>query len=149
MNVEIFRMKRDLRTLADDQEKTGRWLADAMQATWESATALLAFPTPADQLGERHRIIANDWQAATMSLLAARLLMRAVELLERVDFTPKVLRDDLGGPRHVPGYLYSAAELADRAADLMSDSAGLVHDNERRWRVFHQRVEALANRMDK
>jgi hypothetical protein len=80
-----------------------------------------------------------------MSLLAARLLLRAVDLLERVDFTPKALREDLGGARHVPGYLYSAAELVDRAADLLSDSAGLVHDNERRWRVFHQRVEALVN----
>lgn len=144
--AEISRMKRDLRSLANDQETTGRWLMDAMQATWDSATALLAFPALADQLGERHRIIANDWQAATMSQLAARLLMRAVDLLERVDFTPAALRDDLAGARHVPGYLYSAAELADRAADLMSDSAGLVHANERRWRIFHQRVEALVNR---
>lgn len=93
---EIARLKRDFRTLAEDQEATGRWLADAMKATWESATALLEFPDLADQLGERHRIIANDWEAATMSLLAARLLLRAVELLERVDFTPKALREDLG-----------------------------------------------------
>jgi hypothetical protein len=140
---EIARLKRDFRTLAEDQEATGRWLADAMKATWESAIALLEFPALADQLGERHRIIANDWEAATLSLLAARLLLRAVDLLERVDFTPKALREDLGGARHVPGYLYSAAELVDRAADLLSDSAGLVHDNERRWRVFHQRVESL------
>jgi len=143
--VEITRLKRDFRTLAEDQESSGRWLADAMQATWDTATALLAFPTLADQLGERHRIIANDWEAATKSLLAARLLLRAVDLLERVDFAPKALRADLGGARHVPGYLYSAAELAGRAADLLSESAGLVHDNERRWRVFHQRVEAVVN----
>ena len=144
--AEIARLKRDLRTLAADQDTTGRWLADAMQATWDLATALLAFPVLADQLGERHRIIANDWQAATMSLLAARLLLRAVDLLERIDFTPQALREDLGGVRHVLGYLYSAAELCDRAADIMSDAAGLVHDNERRWRVFHQRVEELVNR---
>ena len=49
---------------------------------------------------------------------------------------PPALREDLAGPRHVPGYLYSAAELAGRAADLLSDGAGLVRDNERRWRVF-------------
>jgi hypothetical protein len=39
--------------------------------------------------------------------------------------------------------LWSAAELLDHAADLFSDSAGLVHDNERRWRVFRARVEQL------
>jgi hypothetical protein len=37
----------------------------------------------------------------------------------------------------------SAAELVDHAADLLSDSAGLVHENERRWRVFHARVERV------
>ena len=29
------------------------------------------------------------------------------------------------------------------AADLLSDFAGLVHDNERRWRVFRTRVEQI------
>ena len=36
--------------------------------------------------------------------------------------------------------LHSAAELINRAADLCSDSAGLVNDNERRWRIFRERV---------
>lgn len=54
------------------------------------------------------------------------------------------MRADLAGPRLVPGYLYSASELMDRAADLAAESAGLVHDNERRWRVFRARVEAIA-----
>jgi hypothetical protein len=31
--------------------------------------------------------------------------------------------------------------VISRAADLCSDSAGLVHDNERRWRVFRGRVD--------
>ncbi len=137
---EITHLKRDLRTLAADQAGTGRWLADAMAATWGTAAALLQFPELADQLGERHRIIANDWQAAEMALLSARLLDRAVDLLDTVDFTPASLRADLAGARRVPGFLYSAAELADRAADLLSASAGLVHENERRWRVFHAGV---------
>jgi hypothetical protein len=141
--VEITRLKRDLRTLADDQRSTGQWLADAMTATWESAKTLVAFPELADQLGERHRIIANDWQAAESSLHSGRLLDRAADLLEVVDFTPQALRDDLAGPKQVPGYLYAAAELTDRAADLLSDSAGLVHDNERRWRVFRAQVAKI------
>jgi hypothetical protein len=141
--AEISRLKRDLRSLAEDQATTGRWLADAMAATWDAATALLEFPDLADQLGERHRIIANDWQAAELSLLSGRILDRAADLLDRVDFTPGALRADIAGPRQVPGYLYSVAELVDRAADLLSDSAGLVHDNERRWRAFRARVASI------
>ncbi len=141
--AEITKLKRDLRARSEDQDGTGRWLDDAMRTTWDLGPALFAFPELSDLLGERHRIIANDWQAAGMSIIAGRLLGRAVDVLEQVDFAPAAVRADLAGARHVPGYLYSAAELVDRAADLLSDSAGLVHDNERRWRVFRGRVEQL------
>ena len=46
----------------------------------------------------------------------------------------------------LPGYLYSASELLDRAADLAAESAALVHDNERRWRVFRERVATIVSR---
>ncbi len=36
-----------------------------------------------------------------------------------------------------------ASELLDRASDLLAESATLVHDNERRWRVFGERVTHL------
>lgn len=51
----------------------------------------------------------------------------------------------LRGSAALPGRLYSAAELVGRAADLLSDSAGLVHDNERRWRIFRARVDEIVN----
>jgi hypothetical protein len=78
-----------------------------------------------------------------MSSLAGRILNRAADLLDHVELTPAAVRADLDGPRTVHRYLYSSAELIDHAADLLSDSAGLVHDNERRWRLFHQRVADL------
>jgi len=53
------------------------------------------------------------------------------------------VRADLAGQRSLPPYLYSASELLDRAADLAAESATLVHDNERRWRVFRERVESI------
>jgi hypothetical protein len=59
---------------------------------------------------------------------------------ERIDFTPKALRADMAAGKVSAARLYSAAELISHAADLCSDSAGLVHDNERRWRTFRQRV---------
>ena len=141
---ELLRLKRDLAILADDYEETGTWLSEAMQASWEVASALVAHGGLADVLGERHRIIANDWQAACLNLLVARLLRRALDLLANVDFSPAALRADLQGQRVTPHFLYSASELIDRAADLSCEGAMLVHDNERRWRIFRERVAALA-----
>jgi hypothetical protein len=143
--TELTRLIRDLRTVGADGEETGAWLASAMGSTWDAALALADYPELADLLGDRHRIIANDWQAATMSSLAGRALGRAADLLDRLDLTPASIRADLGSTRSYPRYLYSAVELIDHAADLFSDSAGLVHDNERRWRTFHARVVELTS----
>jgi hypothetical protein len=132
--AELERLKRDVAALAGDFESTGAWLAKAMEASWETGKALLPHPPLAGLLGERHRIIANDWQAAGISTLTGRLLRRALEVLEPLDLTPAGIRADLGAARSCPAYLYSASELLDRAADLTSESATLVHDNERRWR---------------
>jgi hypothetical protein len=146
--AELARLKRDLGTLADDLEATGAWMTDAMEKSWQIAGALAQYPQLADLLGERHRIIANDWLSASEQMLIARLLRRALDLIGIVDFTPAALRADLGGERHSAAYLYSASELLDRAADLILDSATLVHDNERRWRVFAARVKALSESHD-
>ncbi|MEU9395468.1 hypothetical protein AB0D86_36415 [Streptomyces sp. NPDC048324] len=141
--TELQRLKREVRQVADDVEQTGAWLTQAMEQAWEIAGSLAAYPALADLLGERHRIISNDWQSAALQCLIARLLRRSLDLLAKVDFTPAALRADLAGERHAPAYLYSASELLDRAADLTAESAMLVHDNERRWRVFRARVREL------
>lgn len=60
--------------------------------------------SPPDFLGERHRIIGNDWQAACMSSLAARLIHRALELLGKIDFSPSALREDLGRAGDIPSW---------------------------------------------
>lgn len=143
--AEIDHLVRELRVTADDFAGTGRWLADAMASSWEVALGLLDIDGLADLLGERHRIIANDWLAASTSQLVARLLSRAADVVDHVDFTPAALRADLAATRRAPRLLRSAAELINRAADLASDSAGLVNDNERRWRVFHERVAQLVD----
>lgn len=141
--AEIAKMKRDLGAAADDFEQTGSWLAEAMQASWATAAALLPQRELADLLGERHRIIANDWRSASLNTLISHLLRRAVELVDQVDLSPAALRADLAGPRSAASYIYSACELLDYAADLVTASATLVHDNERRWRLFHDRVTTL------
>ncbi|WP_406186382.1 hypothetical protein [Streptomyces sp. NBC_01006] len=141
--AELRKLKREVGMLAEDTERGGAWLAHAMEQAWEIAGSLAAYPALADLLGERHRIIANDWQSAGLQALVARLLRRALDLLAGVDFSPAALRADLRGERKAPDYLYSASELFDRAADLMAESATLVHENERRWRMFRARVREL------
>ena len=103
----------------------------------------LEFDALAYVLGERHRIITNDWLAAHMQTLVARLLDRAADMLDRVDLTPAALRADLADARIAPRRLRSVAEMVDHAGDLCGESARLVHDNERRWRVFRERTTNL------
>jgi hypothetical protein len=144
--AEITRIRRELQSRAAGALETGQWLGAAMDAAWGVAKALLEFPELADLLGERHSIIANDAQNAAMLRLIARQLVRADDILERVDFTTSGLRDDLAGPRLAPLYVFSASELIDQAADLAAQSAVLVHRNERAWRVFGERVDELRAR---
>ena len=143
--AEITRIKRELQAGAQSSEQTCSWLASAMEASWAMAEALLPYPELADLLGERHRIIANNWQNATTGQLVAQHLRRAVTVMEQVEFSPAALRADLTGPRTAPSYLYAAAELINHAADLSAASSILVHENERRWRVFHERVEEITS----
>jgi hypothetical protein len=137
----------ELRADAESFAGGGEWLAGAMQASWNVAAKLLEIDGLADVMGERHRIIANDWLAAHMQSLVATLLARAADMLDHVDLGPAALRADLGGGRVAPRRLYAAAEVISRAADLCCESAELVHDNERRWRVTRGRIEQVVQAM--
>jgi hypothetical protein len=141
--AEMTGIKARLASTAESAEHVGTWLANAMEGAWAAAEQLLRYPELADLLGVRHRIIANDWKAAELSLLGARHLRRALAVLERVEYTPAALRADLAGERHAPRYLFSAAELIDRAVDFCAEGSILSRDNERSWRVFRERVAAL------
>jgi hypothetical protein len=81
-----------------------------------------------------------------VSALVARLLARAADILEKIDYSPTALRADLAGPRRLASLVHSAAEMINRAADLCSDSAGLVNDNERRWRTFRRHVATMTGK---
>ena len=129
-------LRREARSLGEEAVATGEWMVKAMQASWTAAAPLLAIAALDDLIGERHRIIANDWQAAGTTVVVGRLLERAADVLDLVDEAATA------GAR-TPRLLHSAAELIARAADLLGESAGLVQENERRWRVFHDRVAAL------
>ena len=90
---EIKHLKRDLRTFSEDAAGAGDWLATAMQSSWDIAPLLFDIDDLADLLGERHRIIANNWQGASMMTLTGRILSRAAELLDARRVHPR-------GPAH-------------------------------------------------
>ena len=142
--AEITRMKSELEAMAAASEQMGPWLASAMDASWTMAETLLSYPQLAGLLAERHKIIGNNWQNASTAQLIARYLRRAVSIMERVDFSPAGLRADLAGARSA-NYLYSAAELINHAADLSAASSVLIHEDERRWRIFHERIEQITS----
>jgi hypothetical protein len=141
--AEITRIKRELQAASEENDQAGDWLGAAMETSWGIAEALLQYPDLADLLSERHRIISNDWQAAALAKLVARNLERARAILETLDFSPAALRQDLDGPRTCPAFLHSACDLIDHGSDLAAESAALVHQNERRWRVFRERIDQI------
>ena len=146
--VEIEQLLEDLDRQTSGLDASGTWLADAMETSWAVAETLLDLPELTDLVAERHAIIAHDWQSASLQSLAARQLRRARAILSRVDFSVAGLRADLAGPRRASALLFAAAEMIDQAADLIVDSATLVRQNERRWRVFHERVDGLRRELD-
>lgn len=115
----------------------------AIETSGEVSAALLFYPDLADLLAERHRIIGNNWRNAATAQLIARYLRRAVSIIRRVDFTPAALRADLAGDRIAAKYLYAVAEMIAHAADLGVESAVLTHEDERRRRIFNERLGAL------
>jgi hypothetical protein len=141
--TEIKQLKRDLRNVGEDFEKSGLWLSEAMENSWNAAAQLIKIPELEDVLGERHRIIINDWQAANLSSLVAKLIKRSLLILDQINFNPEKIREDISKTKRFPELLYSASELMDRAADLSCEFAMLVHDNERRWRIFHKKVKKI------
>jgi hypothetical protein len=138
---ELTTLRADLLHLAGEAHSTGDYLGHAMDASWQMAAGLLAVPELDELLAERHAIIARDAHAATLLTWQARRLQRAVEILDRIDFRAEPLRADLAGPRRAPALLFAAAELIDAAAQACLDAAGLVRQNERPWRRFHDLVE--------
>ena len=82
--AELTRLIRDLRAIGRGLRRNGR-LARQRDAgvVGHRRRARSTSTGLEDFLGDRHRIIANDWLAADMSALVARLLARAADILEQ------------------------------------------------------------------
>jgi hypothetical protein len=141
-SISFGALKRDLWLIGDVAEENGAWLEAAMESSWEAATSLIALDELADVIGERHRIIANDWQAALLDGLVAKLLRRAGELLDSVELDPAESRYPTETTASA-SRLKSAAAIVGRAASLLDDAAELGADNEWRWALVQSHVRRL------
>ena len=69
------------------------------------------FDRLADVMGERHRIIGNDWLAAHMQSLIGHPAGPLADMLSTSTSPRPPLHADLAGPRLAPRRLYAAAEV--------------------------------------
>ena len=136
-------LRRSLWLIADEAAGNGAWLDAAMESSWDEAASLIELDEFADVLEVRHRIIANDWQAALLDGLAAKLLRRALDILESVDAIPTARRDPTSITASA-NRLRGAAAIIARAAELLDDAAALGAENERHWSVVRGRIRELA-----
>ena len=147
--AEITRIKRDVRTIGDevvghgsvvDQPRCrhrGTWpLPSATSPRWPacSVTDIASSPTTGKPRRSAH------WRAGSCT---ARWSCSKGSSSRRRPCDATSSQD-----RVAPRLLHSASELIAHAADLLSDSAGLVHDNEPRWRRFRARVEEVVHDLD-
>ena len=131
-------------TFTSAKEPDPPWTAETVAAINRDYEPLARFfPELADLLAERHRIITTDWQTASMSIIIGHTVDRAVDILDRIDFSLRAIREDLQTEHRYSRLLFSSCELLDHAAGLAAVSATLTQENERRWRIFHERVQSL------
>lgn len=143
MCAEIQRIKLLTRSLVEDFQKIGEWLARAAGSTWDAGKTVRRALSLASTLGESHRVIAKDWLAADMNSLVAWLLRQALKLLDRIEMTAEAIVADLVDTRVYGDILQSAAEILDHAAAIANESELFVQDFDRRWRSFRDQIATV------
>lgn len=138
---ELRTMKERVASLSAYFRRTGKWLAEKMEAGWERESILLC-PEFADIAYPRHVALINTTLTGQCYDTAGRILGAAHKALGSLDMAPNALRSDLSGAAQV---LRSTAWLMDEAAAILAKRAaenGLV---DRHW---SQTIEGLQSRLD-
>ncbi len=135
--AEITRIKSELQAIAASGEQSGAWLAAAMEASWAMAEALLSYPSSP-----------TSWPNGTRSsVTAGGTRLPHCSSHGSCAGPSRSWNRSISRPapcaRTSPAYLFSAAELINHAADLSAASSVLTHEDERRWRIFHERVKQI------
>jgi hypothetical protein len=132
--AEIRALKAKLRGMGMAMQATGQWLAEKMDAAWERESVLFTGEL-IDAARPRFQTIVTNWCGSRSTMLGGKLMLLAVECLERIDFTPAVIRADRqrGGR-----YLRTAGWILDKAAQVLATSGTELADNDIRWTEYRQ-----------
>ncbi|MCC6209605.1 MAG: hypothetical protein IT513_01045 [Burkholderiales bacterium] len=122
---EIRVLKEKLRTRGEGFMNKGRWLTETMTRSWQRDQVLLDPATP--DAWPWVGVVSITWRGAKQRSMAGKLLLVALEYLEKIEFTPAAIRRN----RAASGKLMVAAGRAmDAAAALFCKNAeSLTHDD--------------------
>lgn len=115
---EIRMLKEKLKSEGERFANKGQWLVDVMKLTWNADRVLLDPATP--DAWPWISVLSVTLRGAKQRLMAGKLLLVALDYLERVDFTPAGVRSNRAESGRL---LLLAAWSMDAAAALFSENA--------------------------
>ncbi|HEV8439580.1 MAG TPA: hypothetical protein VGT40_15940 [Methylomirabilota bacterium] len=138
--AEIRGLKAKLRGMGVAMQASGQWLAEKMDAAWERESVLFTAEL-VDAAWPRFQTIVTNWRGSRSTMLAGKLMLLAVECLERIDFTPAAIRADRqrGGR-----YLRTAGWILDKAAQVLATSGADLADNDIHWTDYREILKRTA-----
>jgi hypothetical protein len=127
--AEIAGIKEKLRAMGPTWKRTGRWLAEKMDAAWSREFFLLE-RGPRDAAESRFGIIVTNSRISRQMSLGGRCLEIASDILDASDFRPAAIRANrtASGER-----ILRAAWVLDLVAQLAARGAADLSENEMRW----------------
>ena len=128
---EILMLKEKLRSEGTRFANKGQWLSDIMKMTWESDVVLLDPATPG--AWPWISIVSATLRSAKQRAMAGRLLLEALDYLEKVDLTPGAIRTNRAASGKL---LLLAAWTMDAAAAVFSENAAGLSRGELEWAEY-------------
>jgi hypothetical protein len=125
-----------------DLRSMGDWLTFVGSATDDGPAAGFE-PRVAPSAANHGLDAAHEREAAHLTTLAGRLLVRACELLDRVDVRPEALHAAVAAVAVSPHRLSSAAQLVERAVEFLHQAASLVEADKHRRRAHVHDLDVL------
>lgn len=133
-------ISRRLVDLAQQFGAVTKWLLQSARVSCDSVQKAPRHEQPLAVLRDDHRVIARDWLGADMNAGISRLLLRAAQILDNVDLSPRAIHDDLLGSRDLRVPLQAAASVLERAGALTAECAAFVRAFDQQWLALRSEI---------